>query len=227
MTAQRFRLGFITSAHAGAAKALPSRTHGPAAARPVANFLIAGRGSPARRVAWPGKESLYFLARPVPPVIGVEGISRAPIRIGVPALRARRIFGNALRQVIMIANGRAGGLAPRRCLCFICSMANANPLPSPATQFANGHEPKNGKAAQSAYSQLVECQRLLMDEMRSSAGKPVARAVVARAIKELEAQKREMRMLPKPKPVDVSPEALAKRLRKSRSGQDVGDREPQ
>jgi hypothetical protein len=55
-----------------------------------------------------------------------------------------------------------------------------------------------------------------MEEMRSSKGKPMARAVVARAWKELETLKREMRMLPKPKPLDVSPEAQSKRARRAR-----------
>jgi hypothetical protein len=52
-----------------------------------------------------------------------------------------------------------------------------------------------------------------MDEMRTSKGKPMARAVVARAWKELETLKREMRMLPKPKPVDTEALALRKRKR--------------
>src|ERR1039458_1557370 len=84
-------------------------------------------------------------------------------------------------------------------------MSKGNPNPSPATRFSAAQQPKNGQHEKSPISQLVECQRLLMDEMRTSKGKPMARAVVARTIKEIEQLKREMRMLPRSKPVDVGP----------------------
>ena len=79
--------------------------------------------------------------------------------------------------------------------------------PKPTRHLNQGNRPGH----QPPISQLVECQRHLMDEMRTSKGKPMARAVVARAWKELETLKREMRIQPKPKPVDV--EKLQRRKR--------------
>ena len=69
-------------------------------------------------------------------------------------------------------------------------MKNTNQVVAPPTTKGSRHlNQGNAPGRLSAYSLLCECQRLLMDEMRSSAGKPVARAQVARAIKEIEAQK--------------------------------------
>ena len=63
--------------------------------------------------------------------------------------------------------------------------------------------PKERK--QSPLRMMSELQHLLMQDARREDTKPVARSMVARAIKELEALKREIRMKPKPRPVDVSP----------------------
>jgi hypothetical protein len=87
-----------------------------------------------------------------------------------------------------------------------------SPLPKGTRRLNLGNCPGH----QPPISQLVEIQRLLMEEMREAKGKPMARAVVARAWKELETLKREMRMQPKPRPVDVV--ALQKqKLKRQRS----------
>jgi hypothetical protein len=53
-----------------------------------------------------------------------------------------------------------------------------------------------------------------MNDARDPATKPLARASCARVIKEIEAQKRAMRMIPTPKPADTV--ALEEQRRKAR-----------
>jgi hypothetical protein len=62
----------------------------------------------------------------------------------------------------------------------------------------------NKCSRKSPHSQTIELQELLIEEARNAKGKPMARAVVARAWKELEYLKRDIKMKPKPKPVDVA-----------------------
>jgi hypothetical protein len=59
-------------------------------------------------------------------------------------------------------------------------------------------------ARKSPHAQTIELQELLIEEARNAKGKPMARAVVARAWKELEYLKRDIKMKPKPKPIDVT-----------------------
>lgn len=63
-----------------------------------------------------------------------------------------------------------------------------------------------------AYTQAMQVQDLLLNEAKDCKGKPAQLAQVARAWKELEYLKRDIRMKPKPKPVDVAPT-----VKKSRS----------
>jgi hypothetical protein len=76
--------------------------------------------------------------------------------------------------------------------------------PSQATQFAVGNRAQSVPRRQSALSQLTELQRLLMDDARKPDTTPMARAAVARVIKEIEQQKRDMRMIPKVKAVEAT-----------------------
>ena len=96
-----------------------------------------------------------------------------------------------------------------------CPMNMAKPAPSEATQFTANHQPPITIRRKSPYSQALELQDLLMKDARQAEIKPVARAIVARAWRDLEAMKREITMKPKPKPIDVDPVALAKRGRRT------------
>jgi hypothetical protein len=97
-------------------------------------------------------------------------------------------------------------------------MNMAKPAPSEATQFTVNHQPPITIRRKSPYSQALELQDLLMKDARQAEIKPVARAIVARAWRDLEAMKREITMKPKPKPIDVDSVALAKRARRAGAG---------
>jgi hypothetical protein len=63
-------------------------------------------------------------------------------------------------------------------------------------------------------AQLLEIQRVVFEDARNEKTKPHLRAGLARAWKELEELKRKIKGKPDPKPIDVSPEAQAKRARR-------------
>ena len=90
-------------------------------------------------------------------------------------------------------------------------------MPSRETQFANGHEPKNGQARKSPYQQVVEIQQLLLNDIRNPSTKPADRASCARAFDLLEERKRVLRMKFKPGDVrasDLDPVRLAWTVRR-------------
>lgn len=90
-------------------------------------------------------------------------------------------------------------------------MSNAHPFPAIATRYSKTNPPTKPDGWQSPYQMFCECQRLLMKDVRAKSTKPVARSIAARAIRELEAMKREIKMLPKPRPVDVVQKSRGKR----------------
>jgi hypothetical protein len=63
-------------------------------------------------------------------------------------------------------------------------------------------------------AQLLEIQRVLFEDICNEKTKPHLRAGLARAWKEQEELKRKIKGKPDPKPIDVSPEAQAKRARR-------------
>ena len=71
--------------------------------------------------------------------------------------------------------------------------------------------PKTRPQYPNAYAQAIEIQDLLRSNAKSKAIKGVALASLARAWLDLERLKREIRMLPKPKAVDVLPRSRGKR----------------
>ena len=96
-------------------------------------------------------------------------------------------------------------------------MANHSPTPSRETQFANGHEPKNGGARKSPYQQAVDLQRVIYDAATAKRVKPAVLSSLARAWSELEERKRILRMKFKPGDVrasDLDPVRLAWTVRR-------------
>jgi hypothetical protein len=96
-------------------------------------------------------------------------------------------------------------------------MNEASCLPSEATQFTVNRQPPITIRRKSPYSQALELQDLLMKDAREAMLKPVSRAIVARAWRELEQLKREIKMKPKPKPIDVTQDDR-RRAKRDRSG---------
>jgi hypothetical protein len=72
-----------------------------------------------------------------------------------------------------------------------------------AHQFTSEPRPDRKPKRKSPYSQMLELQDSLLAESKRPECKGVALASVARAFRDLEAMKREIRMQPKPKSVDV------------------------
>ena len=108
-------------------------------------------------------------------------------------------------------------------------MRSAIQMTAPPTTKGTRHlNQGNAPGRLSPYSQAVEWQRRLNKAGENPEIKPAALAMLARAWKEQEEIKRKIKGKADPKPVDMSPEAMAKRQRK-RGGQpsDLGDREPQ
>lgn len=86
---------------------------------------------------------------------------------------------------------------------FHPAMAMPRTAPQIATQFSKTNPPAKPDGWMAPYRMFCELQRLMMADARKKSTQPVARSMVARAIKELEAMKREIKMLPKPRPIDV------------------------
>jgi hypothetical protein len=78
-----------------------------------------------------------------------------------------------------------------------------------------------------ALSQLKHLQRLLLLDAERPDLDPVARAQVVRAWKELEYLRRDIKMLPKPKPIDVLPPLRGPGGRLMRKLTDAQGRSPQ
>jgi hypothetical protein len=97
-------------------------------------------------------------------------------------------------------------------------MSEANATASLGVPFSVNHQPRIALRRKSPYSQALELQDLLMKDAREATLKPVSRAIVARAWRELEQLKREIKMKPKPKPATLDEIEKAKR----RKGGDYG-----
>lgn len=82
-------------------------------------------------------------------------------------------------------------------------MNKASCSPSETTQFSADRQPRITVRRKSPYSQALELQDLLMKDAREATLKPVSRAIVTRAWKELEELKRKMQGKPDPKPVEI------------------------
>jgi len=96
-------------------------------------------------------------------------------------------------------------------------MNEASCSPSEATQFTVNRQPPITIRRKSPYSQALELQDLLMEEARSAKGKPMARAVVARAWRDLEDMKRRIQGKADPKPVDVAKARNEERISKQQA----------
>jgi hypothetical protein len=83
-------------------------------------------------------------------------------------------------------------------------MKKANGSPSDATRFTVNHQPPIPIRRKSPYSQALAWQDSLNKFRESPDLKPVQCAILARAWRDVEAMKREIKMQPKPRPVDVT-----------------------
>ena len=83
-------------------------------------------------------------------------------------------------------------------------MANLNPLPSPATEFAADRQPAKSLRRKASYSQALEWQRRLIDAAGKEGVTPHALAALARAWVEQEQIKRKIKGKADPKPFDVA-----------------------
>lgn len=70
--------------------------------------------------------------------------------------------------------------------------------------------PKTRPKTANAYREARDLQQLVMTAARDKDAKGVSLASLARAWMDLERLRRDMRMLPKPKPIDVVPRSRAK-----------------
>jgi hypothetical protein len=91
-------------------------------------------------------------------------------------------------------------------------MAEHPAEPSPPSQTSRQINRGNQPGRKSVYSQAVELQDTIMNASRNPGTTPSALAQLARAWSELEERKRILRMKPKPKDIDVSPEANRRRM---------------
>jgi hypothetical protein len=83
-------------------------------------------------------------------------------------------------------------------------MNMAEPSPSEATQFTVNHQPPITIRRKSPYSQALAWQDFL-NKLRDTPNlKPVAASALARVWKEIEYLKRDIKMQPKPRPIDVT-----------------------
>jgi hypothetical protein len=98
-------------------------------------------------------------------------------------------------------------------------MNKANPTASIGVPFSVIQQPPITVRRKSPYSQALELQDLLMKDAREATLKPVSRAIVARAWRDLEDMKRRIRGKADPKPVDVAQAVEAKRRAKQQSAQ--------
>jgi hypothetical protein len=96
-------------------------------------------------------------------------------------------------------------------------MNKANPTASIGVPFSVTQQPPITIRRKSPYSQALELQDLLMEEARTAKGKPMARAVVARAWRDLEDIKRRIQGKADPKPVDVAKARKEDRIAKQQA----------